>query len=177
MPFWTNVVNKSGRGFHDHKPRNMEEINLATAEAHLAHEAKIQTLTDLIQADDYEQLAFDDRESVRQYKQQKMGINTTPEEGVYRRKQPGPKAKVDGLLSKWLGEKMGHILGDVHIEQPSQRQDLLSAVLPILLGSVLGAIGWGLLTDPVPPVDPPAPVVDGDTRTLVKPGFGVPRER
>lgn len=143
----------------------MDEVRRETAQSHLAHEAKIQALQNLVEADDYEQLAFDDRERVRQQYQKKLGINTTDESGLNRR---GSSSRGDNDPLSQL-DQMGHILGDVTIEQPRNKNPLTNLIVPLATLGLVGAIAWKLIDS-----NEAAPLDGTDKITNVVPGFGDP---
>ena len=139
------------------------EENLRRAEQqHLVNEAKVQSLMDLVQVDDFEQLAFDDREKVRQYEAATVkGRNPTPENGIVRRGSKG-------------ADDMGHILGDVTIEKGPNKNPISSVIVPLAAIGLAGAIAWKLLDEkPAAPVVGPPPTQNAsDISTGL--GFGEP---
>ena len=153
------------RSNHSHKPQSMDEVMLSTAESHLAHQAKLDALNELVMTDDLEQLAFDDREAVRQYKQKTQGLKLTPEQGITRRRG---SSKRKGKVA--APDDMGHILGDVHVEQ-SPRSTLANLLIPL---AALALAGWVLWNQIQP--DDTEPVKPGPDRvTDVQVGFGTPQ--
>lgn len=119
----------------------MREVELLTAQSHLADEAKIQSLVDLVEADDYEKLAFVNREQARQYTNKTVGLDIeNPNNGDDVNK--GSKRK-------------GHILGDVHnhIEQPN-KNPIASLMLPLAAMGLMGALAWKLLDSQAGPSNP-----------------------
>ena len=147
-----------------------DETLRATAEAHLAQEAKIQSLNDLIMVDDMEQIAFDDREKVRQYEAATVkGRAPTPEQGITRRTERKPTTGDLGMV-----EDMGHILGNVTIEQPANKNPISSLLtnvaVPLAAIGLAGWVTWQMM-QPGEGTTPTTPTAS-DIETV--PGFGKP---
>lgn len=165
MGFWQSVnqhlQNVSTQSLEGTKPESLQEILNQTAESHLAHQSKIESLVDLVQADDYEKLAHDDREKVRQYEAAKMG---------WRQPTEGKPTSKKGLL-----DKMGHILGDVTIHSGGENnKPLTGLIVPLAAIGTMGFLGytWMQQNKPATPEEDKSEFVDTDTISEVQLGFG-----
>lgn len=161
MGFWqsaNSILQTVSSNTVETKPKSMEEVILQTAESHLRDEAKIEALKALNNADDWAALQRDDREKVRQYEMAKL-----------------PWRKETGGASE---EEMGHILGDVTIQQAPNRNPISGLIVPLATIGLIGYIAHEMLNKDVPvptqtqieqPID-----TDTDTRNSVDVGFGDP---
>lgn len=171
MGFWQSVngilQNVSGNSVVT-KPQSMEEVILQTAESHLAHESKIEALKKLNDVDDWAALQKDDREKVKQYEMAKL-----------------PWRKDVGSGDD---DEMGHILGDVTIQQAPNRNPVSSVAVPLATLGVLGLLAWKALDNKEPAETQPATQAEtqpvstdtvsvgfDDTYNDVVPGFGQPK--